>query len=260
MCTDLVARIEQVVNVTILGKMAFNEIRQWHVPMEDGKVGPISLSCPDASKILRNIQPFIDVCVESIDPELQAGWKKCAELFHATMDKLESKRIFDFEAVCDFQLVADEFSDYYISLTGRDGMTNYFHMISAGHFSYYLLDVKNLYKYSQQGWERVNGKAKRAFLHNTQRGGGIGGSSKLIPVLYIFCRELLWRFGFGDALFKEFEDIAMAYGKMTKQIEVDELAISAMADTILTLGNDNDIYGLREEDEEADFDFEIGSV
>ena len=106
--------------------------------------------------------------------------------------------------MCDFQESADDFRELYIYLTGIDGMTNYFHFIIAagGQFSYYLMKYQNLCKYSQpQGWERVNGKAKRAYNHNTAKGGGRGGSRKLLPIMMTLLRELLWGFGVGDKLF-----------------------------------------------------------
>jgi hypothetical protein len=163
--------------------------------------------------------------------------------------------------VCDFQNTADDFAELYINLTGWDGMTNYFHFLSAGHFSFYLLRVKNLYKYSQQGWEHINGKAKRTYHNNTQKGGGRNGSSKLLPIVYSFLRELLWRFNYGDALFSKFEDKTLNYGKRKKQIKVPDDAIDFIAQTILNLGNIDDIYGdVLTEIEHDEIDLMIGEV
>lgn len=130
-------------------------------------------------------------------------------------------------------------------------MTNYFHFIVAGHFSYYLLKFENLYKYSQQGWERVNGKAKQTYNHATQKGGGKGGSSKLLPIVYTFLRELLWRFGHGDELFKKHDDEELTYGKIQKQHIADDKEIDLLVRTILNLGSEEDIFGMVDEFLEA---------
>ena len=60
------------------------------------------------------------------------------------------------------------------------------------------------YRYSQQGWENLNGVMKRRYFQSTQRGGGVkNGSSKLLPIVYSLQRALLWRIGYLDGLFKE---------------------------------------------------------
>ena len=54
---------------------------------------------------------------------------------------------------------------------GKEGVTNYIHMLGAGHFSHYLRKWRNLYRYSQQGWESLNSLIKSYYFHRTQRGG-----------------------------------------------------------------------------------------
>ena len=78
-------------------------------------------------------------------------------------------------------LEEDGLCDIYFALTGRDRMTNYFHLIHAGHYLYFLLKYRNMYWYPQQGWENINGRIKKIFHDNTQKGGSQGGSSKLVP-------------------------------------------------------------------------------
>jgi hypothetical protein len=35
---------------------------------------------------------------------------------------------------------------------GKEGITNYIHMLGSSHVSYYMKEHRNLYKFSQQGW------------------------------------------------------------------------------------------------------------
>ena len=81
-------------------------------------------------------------------------------------------------------------------------MTNYIHMLGAGHILYFLKKHGCLYLYSQQGWESLNNKIQ-AFIHqNTGRGGfGTGeGSAKsyMYPLVHLIMRDLLWKIGEGD--------------------------------------------------------------
>ena len=64
----------------------------------------------------------------------------------------------------------DVWYENWINLTGREEMTNYIHMLGAGHVTYYLLKKRNLYRYSNQAWECLNKRVKRCYLTKTQRG------------------------------------------------------------------------------------------
>ena len=87
-------------------------------------------------------------------------------------------------------------------------------------------------------------RAKRAYNHNTAKGGGKNGSSKLLPIVYSFLHELLWHFNYGDQLFKQFENRCMLYGKRVDNVIVDNDAIELLAKTILNLSSDEDIFGV----------------
>ena len=252
---EWIRKVEHTVNCSILGKMECNELGQWRLPMKtETELGDVKLSCPDANKLVGKMGLVVEVCAEKLTAQQREDWMECARLYALTMDKLKSRKVFSFHDVCDFQQTADSFGDLYIHLTGGPGMTNYFHFIFAGHFAYYLIMVKNLYKYSQQGWEHINGKAKRAYNHNTQRGGGQKCSSKLLPIVFCFLRELLWRFKFGEKLFMKLEEKVLFYGKRVKQLCVADSEIELMAKTIVNIGSNEDIYGNAFDDDLNDND------
>jgi hypothetical protein len=73
-----------------------------------------------------------------------------------------------------FQNLMDDFFEKYVAETGNEGITNYIHMLASGHIKYYMEVHKNLYKFSQQGWESLNSKYKQVFFRHTQRGGNFG--------------------------------------------------------------------------------------
>ena len=100
--------------------------------------------------------------------------------YRLTHKLLGSHFEFRFRDVCEFQKVAGEFLDNHKVLTGRDGMTNYIALLEHGHWAYFLLWFGNVYKYSQQGYENMNGVMKRGFHTKTQKGGARGGYIKHI--------------------------------------------------------------------------------
>ena len=53
--------------------------------------------------------------------------------------------------IVEFQIVIDDFFTDWIDLGGHDGITNYFHMLGASHFRFYLQKWENLYHYQNQG-------------------------------------------------------------------------------------------------------------
>jgi hypothetical protein len=78
------------------------------------------------------------------------------------------------EEVVNIQDLADEFFELWIDLKQKDRLGNYFHLIGAGHLSFYLREWGNLFRYSQQGWESMNSLIKSFFYRRTQQGGHRG--------------------------------------------------------------------------------------
>jgi hypothetical protein len=94
----------------------------------------------------------------------------------------------------------------YVDLAGTENVTNYIHLIGSGHLVYYLKHFRNLYKFSQQGWEALNAKVRRVYFSRTQRGGNVGGKAKLKhghvrPLFLFFSRYTMWKTGHGDQFF-----------------------------------------------------------
>ena len=58
----------------------------------------------------------------------------------------------------------------WIDLTGVSGINNYMHFISSRHMHHFFGKYGNLYKFSQQGWERMNKRANGAYWRHSQKG------------------------------------------------------------------------------------------
>ena len=62
------------------------------------------------------------------------------------------------DEIKDVQDLIDEWFDLYVNLLGLEGITNYMHLLGAGHLPFYLKKWRSLYHFEQQGWESKNGK------------------------------------------------------------------------------------------------------
>lgn len=252
-------RVEHAVNTNIFGRNDDDNggSSGWKVPIDKkdkNKLGDVKLSGPASTTFLSGLDHLVDVCTSEHSSEFRDEWKKACNEFRSVMGMLESREEFTTEQVDEFQLKADEFCDVYFALTGKDGMTNYFHNLRSGHFSYFLDKYGNLYKLSQQGWENVNSCYKRSFHNNSQKGGGRGGSSKLRPVMYTMTRAMLWRYGYLEKLFEKIghtNAIDVKYGEVKrlpqKSIDTDN-ATKIFAETLLKLGSFEDAFGSTEEE------------
>jgi hypothetical protein len=88
------------------------------------------------------------------------------QLYSEAMEILLLHREYMEEVIKSFQQKIDDFFILYVkqSGAGKEGITNYIHMLGSGHMKYYMTIHGNLYKYSQQGWESLNEKFKLIFL------------------------------------------------------------------------------------------------
>jgi hypothetical protein len=105
------------------------------------------------------------------DSDRRDTWKDMLDQYSAAMEILRKQSDYTDKEIDLFQDLIDTFFEKYTSETGVEGITNYIHMLASGHTKYYMQMHRNLYKYSQQGWEALNSKYKQVFFRDTQQGG-----------------------------------------------------------------------------------------
>ena len=89
-------------------------------------------------------------------------------------------------------------------MNGQAGITNYLHIIGSGHLREFLYKYRNLYKYSQQGWEHQNKKTTACYHRHSQKGGEGANDedkSQIYPVFRFLSRLWMWQTGKGDRYF-----------------------------------------------------------
>ena len=93
-----------------------------------------------------------------------------------------------------------------------EGVTNYLHLIGAGHITYYLRKYRSLYRFSQQGWEALNKLIKNYYHHKTNHGGCQGTKNgpmvrglHMEPVANLISRRHCWLLRHGQDFFYNVE-------------------------------------------------------
>ena len=198
---QFVDKLEKTVNEQILGTE--KAPAQWQLHFEDNvetgnkwKLCPISMTNGTVRSIIENFHLLVNISESSA--ESKAKWNKSLNNYREALSVLLKKKENYTEAeLKKFEKhIAFWFNDY-VSLTGKDGCTNYTHLLSAGHVLFYMKKYGNLSKFSNQGWESLNAMIKTYFFRSTNRGGGGGAGenrtkSKLLAIGKWLQRRLLW--------------------------------------------------------------------
>ena len=189
----LVSAVEDYINSSCLGTHIHRT--SWKFPLDEKKnLYDLSLSNGECRRLLIAMDGIIETCqVEK--PQL---WLTCTTNYRKAMGYLLSKRDLSDDDVKEYQWYADLFFGDWVLLTGKEGQTNYVHLIGSGHVADYLYRWKNLYQHSNQGFECWNKMWKRYYRFRTQRGGSVGNKtnestrSRLLPLGRWLQRRLVW--------------------------------------------------------------------
>ena len=130
------------------------------------------------------------------------SWKDAIASYCSTISMACQREDFSDHDIEVFQNVVDDFDVKWIALHGHEGITNYIHMVGAGHITDYIHVHRNLYKFSQQGWESLNLKIKALYFCSMQHGGfGSKSRSHILPIIWFLQRELMWKTGLAQKFF-----------------------------------------------------------
>jgi len=142
-----------IVYTKILGSM--QNPSQWECPCDWARceLGIICLDNNKTQKVVNGLDLIMDFCIA---PGEQSKWKDHIADYRQAMLLLRKKTDLSNDEVKMFQQHVDAFFVAWVLLLSHKGVTNYIHMLGAGHIGEYILHHCNLYKHSQQGWEAFN--------------------------------------------------------------------------------------------------------
>ena len=235
--------VESIINEKVLGKLQDGQVGQYRVPVDPKytSIQKISIHNDILRKMLDNLHELLPYLLERHDTEEKEKWTFVIDRYRLVMSKLRVRSDMFEDEVIVLQGEIDEWADVWIELTGAEGMTNYIHMLVAGHFAYYLIRYKNLYRFSQQGWEGQNKKIKSGFNSSTQRGGhGASVRSQLLPIVMMLLRLLFWNFGIAESFFKlflyprdgEYQDLKVGKVRPTR-VKLSDPGLKRIVDAVM---------------------------
>jgi hypothetical protein len=152
--TQYATSIQHLVNTTILRTRTRQ--KQWwlYLGKKNDTILKVSLSNKKARHFMDNIGNAIDYIFQH-DAGKRNIWHTMIDKYHRAIRILRKKSKYTDNEIHQFQDLIDDFFMLYIEEAGgggKEGVTNYLHMLSSGHIQYYRTTHRNLYKFSQQGW------------------------------------------------------------------------------------------------------------
>jgi len=159
------------------------------------KITRISFTKFRARRFMLHIDNIIEFCYES-QPAKGEELKTALGHFKEALAIMGLKRDLSIEDADAFQDHIDSFYRFWIKTYGLEGCTNYIHLLSAGHIKEEMIELGNLYRYSQEGVEAMIALVKSYFFRRTMRGGGrsIENSNKVLPLAKWLQRRMYFLF------------------------------------------------------------------
>jgi hypothetical protein len=171
--------------------------------------------------------------------------------------KLRNRNIhFDIPKLVDLQRGIDKIAVLWTKLFGIGDITNYYHLLFAGH----IRDALNacggsLFFFQNQGWEAKNSEYKQFFWRKTQRGGSAGNggergkSSSKENIKHESIMQALFRFSSRLLMYRLYDPETDALETRIKGYEKElQVAKEQIADAIGTIPGNTTTSG----DEDAD--------
>jgi len=188
-----VEHIEKIFNTTILGDE--DGPAQWCLPYDkDNKT--VGIICLDDNRIRKVIMEYEALVQASVhDNARSEKYRVSIHHYRIAISILREKREFTDDRIKEFQLHVDEWFQLWNKLWSFEGCTNYTHVLSSAHMCEFMYKWRNLYRFSQQGWEKFNHIFSTFYFRRTNHGGKRHADSiksKLVPIAKWLQRRLLW--------------------------------------------------------------------
>lgn len=252
--------VTNIIQTRILG--TFLAPSQWRFPLtDDGKMGSLSMDNNRTRAMVNNIEALIEVSFPDWDPN-KAKLLACFPHYRAALVILQKNTDYTDEEILKFQEHIYAWFCDWVLVYGKEGCTNYTHMLSSSHIMRYMQEWRCLHRYSQQGWEALNALLKAYFFRRTNRGGLAKNSarkSKLLGIARWLQRRMMWYSGNGDTLFSKecCDDAADEDGDDDSSHDHDDNSWSGMYSAENSEDDDNN--SMFDSDDDDNEDMSIGT-
>jgi hypothetical protein len=224
---EYVHHITDILQTKILGSAVSPS--QWYFPLnEEGDMGTLLMDNNRTRLVMNSIELIVEASFPDADQN-KARLLHCFPHYQAAIVILRKDSDYTDGEITAFQEHIDTWFRDWVNVYGKEGCTNYTHMLSSSHVMRYMQEWRCLHRYSQQGWEALNALVKSYFFRRTNRGGysAIGAKkSKLLAIARWMQRRMMWYSGHGDLLLaadnKDDSEYDDGSGGMTSDDELDD--------------------------------------
>jgi hypothetical protein len=142
------ACIQEIVNTRILGTVYCPKQWKMHRGEKNDTVLKVSLSNKKTRQFIENIGVLIDYVFDHLEEaEQRRIWHYLIDQYCQAMDILLLRREYTDDEIEEFQSLIDDFFVAYVeeSGAGKEGITNYIHMLGSAHIKHYMKLHHNLF-------------------------------------------------------------------------------------------------------------------
>jgi hypothetical protein len=193
-----------------------------------------SLTGASAQKLISHMKSLTTIAFsdemdeDSLDPPktrstnytLSLKWNDMCSNMSNLWKMIEQRSDYTDKDLDKLHVMCNKFMTQWLDLLGLDHKTNYIHIVVSGHLTFFATKYRNLYRFSQQGWESLNQLLKHYYFNNTNHGGAAGNGGKGTNGLYsngvisgdhcrslmLLCqRSIMWKLGVANSYFKNME-------------------------------------------------------
>jgi hypothetical protein len=234
---QFVLDLVDVMNKHVFGNASMGREAQWTFKYAPGnrRMPKYSMSGVTATKIIKGLPTIINTVfstaldqeprnendakqIRQQNLELKMKWELLCSNLGPMWNFIEKKEDFNEKDIVVLHRYTATFMNQWVELCNGKHMTNYIHVLGAGHLTYAAKHYGNLYRFSQQGWESLNKLIKHYYYNNTNHGGlhGNGGKDEngsytkgtlsgqhCYPLMRFCQRFMMWKLGYGDKYFVE---------------------------------------------------------
>ena len=151
---EYVERITTIICTEILGTVTAPS--QWRFPLtEEGIMGTLSMDNNRTRSVIDAIELLIVESFPATDTNKEL-LLRCFPRYRAAVVILRKNTDATVEEIATFQVHIDAWFRDWIKVYGKEGCTNYTHMLSSSHVMRYMQEWKCLHRFSQQGREALN--------------------------------------------------------------------------------------------------------
>jgi hypothetical protein len=231
-----VADLQSIMNTHVFGNPTTGRVAQWSFTYAPGnrRMAKYKMSGVLAGKVIKALSVIVKtVFAEHLDQEsknesdaqhiryqnstLENKWIQLCDNLIPMWECIERKENFSEKNIACLHTYTPTFMNQWVDLCEGKHMTNYIHVLGAGHLTYFAKHYGNLYRLSQQGWEPLNKLIKHFYYNNTNHGGSYGNGGKdengiynkktvsgqhCFPLMKFCQRFMMWKLGYGDQYFE----------------------------------------------------------